>query len=174
MEQATPSEPTPPPSELGAEWFDPLEDAVRVQVRAFIERLLEELDAALGRGRYARDRAAKGHRNGHRERRLNTTFGPLVLAVPRARLADDDVEVLARRKAFLAKWRLRCRPVATRLEEAGERLFTFVRYPPEQWRSLRTTDEIDKRFVAAGAMILAHGRPRGEERGGGWEPRRAA
>jgi hypothetical protein len=50
--------------ELGAEWFDPLEEAVRGQVPAFIERLLEEeLDAALGRGRYARDRAAKGHRN---------------------------------------------------------------------------------------------------------------
>ncbi len=25
------------------------------------------------------------------------------------------------------------------LEEAGDRLFTFLRYPPEQWRSLRTT-----------------------------------
>jgi transposase-like protein len=55
-----------------------------------------------------------------------------------------------------------------------QRCTVHVRYPPEQWRSLRTTDEIDKRFVAAGAMILAHGRPRGEERGGGWEPRRAA
>jgi hypothetical protein len=60
------------------------------------------------------------------------------------------------------------------LEEAGERLFTFVRYPPEQWRSARTTDEIDKRFISAGAMISPHGRPRGEERGGGCEPRRAA
>jgi transposase-like protein len=39
-------------------------------------------------------------------------------------------EVLARRKAFLARWKLRCRPVATSLEEAGERLFTFVRTHP--------------------------------------------
>ena len=350
MDQATPSAATPPLTEFGAEWFDPLEDAVRGQVRAFIERLLEEeLEAALGRGRYARDRAARGHRNGHRERRLDTTFGPLALTVPRARLADDaagerewksallpayrrlsrhaelliaevylagvntrrvrralqalfagrigkdavsrawrrtraaweawqqrdladdgivrlildgtvvkvrldrkamaisllialgvhrdgqkvvlaiknmggeseaawravlddllarglakpelvivdggkgleaalaslwdDVpvqrcsvhkernllahapqplhdeikadfndlmyaptagEVLARRKTFLAKWRLRCRPVATSLEEAGERLFTFVRYPPEQWRSLRTTNAVER------------------------------
>ena len=350
MDQATPSAPTPPLTEFGAEWFDPLEDAVRGEVRAFIERLLEEeLEAALGRGRYARDRAARGHRNGHRERRLDTTFGPLVLTVPRARLAadeagerewksallpayrrlsrraelliaevylagvntrrvrralqalfagrigkdavsrawrrtraawetwqqrdlaDDDIvrlildgtvvkvrldrkataisllialgvrrdgqkvvlaiknmggeseaawravlddlltrglakpelvivdggkgleaalaslwddvpvqrcsvhkernllahapqhlhdeikadfndlmyaptagEVLARRKAFLAKWRLRCRPVATSLEEAGERLFTFLSYPPEQWRSLRTTNAIER------------------------------
>src|SRR5688500_16685721 len=63
--------------------------------------------------------------------------------------AKTAAEVVVRRKAFLAKWRLRCRPVATSLEEAGERLlFTFVRYPPEQWRSARTTDEIDKRFFA--------------------------
>ena len=350
MDQATPSAQTPPLTDLGTEWFDPLEDAVRGQVRAFIERLLEEeLEAALGRGRYARGLVARGHRNGHRERRLDTTFGPLVLAVPRARLASDDAgerewksellpayrrlsrraelliaevylagvntrrvrralqslfagrigkdavsrawrrtraaweawqqrdladddivrlildgtgvkvrldrkataisllialgirrdgqkvvlaiknlggeteaawravlddllarrlakpelvivdggkgleaalaslwddvpvqrcsvhkernllahapkhlqdeikadfndlmyaqtagEVLARRKAFLAKWKLRCRPVATSLEEAGERLFTFVRYPPEQWRSLRTTNAVER------------------------------
>ena len=30
------------------------------------------------------------------------------------------------------------------MEEAGERLFTFVRYPPEQWRSLRTTNAIER------------------------------
>ena len=53
-------------------------------------------------------------------------------------------EVLARRKTFLAKWKLRYRPVATSLEEAGERLFTFGRYPPEQWRSSRTTNAIER------------------------------
>jgi putative transposase len=58
--------------------------------------------------------------------------------------AGSAAEVLAKRKAFLAKWKLRCRPVAESLEEAGERLFTFVRYPPEQWRSLRTTNAIER------------------------------
>jgi hypothetical protein len=54
-------------------------------------------------------------------------------------------------------------------------LLTCFRYPTvEQRKTVRTTDEIDKRFVVAGAMIWAHGRPRGEERGGGCEPRRAA
>jgi len=349
MEKATPAATATPLTGLDSDWFDPLEDAVRGQVRAFIEELLEEeLEAALGRGRYERDPASKGHRNGHRGRRLDTTFGPLVLAVPRARLADDagerewrsellpayrrlsrraelliaqvylagvntrrvrralqtlfagrigkdavsrawrktraaweawqqrdltdqdivrlildgtvvkvrldrrataisllialgirrdgqkvvlaikhlggeseaawravlddllarglakpelvivdggkgleaalaslwedipvqrctvhkernllahapkhlhdevkadfndmmhaktDGEVLARRKAFLARWKLRCRPVATSLEEAGERLFTFLRYPPDQWRSLRTTNAIER------------------------------
>ena len=49
-----------------------------------------------------------------------------------------------KRKTFLAKWTLRCRAVADSLEEAGERLFTFLRYPPEQWRSLRTTNAIER------------------------------
>ena len=57
--------------------------------------------------------------------------------------AENAGEVSKRRKAFPAKWRLRCRGVADSLEEAGERLFTFLRYPPEQWRSLRTTNAIE-------------------------------
>jgi putative transposase len=82
MEKATPAATATPLTGLDPDWFDPLEDAVRGQVRAFIEQLLEEeLEAALGRGRYERDPASKGHRNGHRGRRLDTTFGPLVLAV---------------------------------------------------------------------------------------------
>ena len=58
--------------------------------------------------------------------------------------AKTKAAVLAKRIAFLAKWKIRCRPVADSLEEAGERLFTFVRYPPEQWRSLRTTNAIER------------------------------
>ena len=349
MTEATPALPSPPSPFAGSDWFDPLEETVRSQVRSFIEQLLEEeLEAALGRGRYERGASSNGRRHGHRPRQLVTTFGPLSLSVPRARLhdeageqewksallpaykrlsrraealiaeaylagmntrrvrralaqlfagrvgkdvvsrawqrtrsaweawqkrdlADEDIvrlildgtvvkvrldrkataisllivlgvrrdgqkvvlaiknmggeteaawravlddllarglakpelvivdggkgleaalaslwddvpvqrctvhkernllahapkhlhdeikadfndmmhaktagEVLARRKAFLAKWKLRCRPVATSLEEAGERLFTFVRYPPEQWRSSRTTNAIER------------------------------
>jgi transposase-like protein len=349
MSEATPVLASAPSPFAGSEWFDPLEEAVRGQVRAFIEQLLEEeLEAALGRGRYERGASSNGRRHGHRPRQLVTTFGPLTLSVPRARLPDDagerewksallpayqrlsrraealiaeaylagvntrrvrralaklfeghigkdivsrawqrtraawqawqerdlagedivrlildgtvvrvrldrtataisllialgvrrdgqkvvlaiknmggeseaawhtvlddltgrglakpdlvvvdggkgleaalaslwdDVpvqrctvhkernllahapkhlhdaikadfndmvhartaaEVLARRKAFVAKWRLRCRAVADSLEEAGERLFTFLRYPPEQWRSLRTTNAIER------------------------------
>ena len=50
----------------------------------------------------------------------------------------------ARTRSRLARWKLRCRAVADSLEEAGERLFTFLRYPPEQWRSLRTTNAIER------------------------------
>jgi putative transposase len=349
MTEAMPGLGSAPSPFAGSEWFDPLEEAVRCQVRSFIEALVEEeLEAALGRGRYERVAIANGRRHGHRPRQLVTTFGPVTLSVPRARLHDaageqewksallpaykrlsrraealiaeaylagmntrrarralaklfeghvgkdvvsrawqgtrsaweawqqrdltdedivrlildgtvvkvrldrkataisllialgvrrdgqkvvlaiknmggeteaawravlddllarglakpelvlvdggkgleaalaslwDDVpvqrctvhkernllghapkhlhdeikadfndmvhaktaaEVLARRKAFLAKWRLRCRPVAESLAEAGERLFTFLRYPPEQWRSLRTTNAIER------------------------------
>src|SRR5258705_5385555 len=44
-------------------------------------------------------------------------------------------EIEARRKAFIRKWRLKHRAVADSREEAGERLFTFTRLPPSQWRS---------------------------------------
>jgi putative transposase len=54
----------------------------------------------------------------------------------------DEIET--RRKAFIRKWRLKHRPVADSLEEAGERLFTFAQLPPSQWRSARTTNAIER------------------------------
>jgi putative transposase len=53
-------------------------------------------------------------------------------------------EIEARRKAFVRKWRIKHRAVADSLEEAGERLFTFARLPPSQWRSVRTTNAIER------------------------------
>ena len=58
--------------------------------------------------------------------------------------AETAKEVDAKRKAFLRKWRLRCPPVATSLEEAGEKLFTFLRFPDDQWKSIRTTNAIER------------------------------
>jgi putative transposase len=58
--------------------------------------------------------------------------------------AQTCEEIAARRKAFIRKWRLKHRPVADSLEEAGDRLFTFTRLPPSQWRSLRTTNAIER------------------------------
>ncbi len=72
----------------GDDWFDPLEEAVRFQVRGFIEAMVEsELDAALGgRVRYERKGSAKGYRHGRRNRQLIGTFGPVTVSLPRARL----------------------------------------------------------------------------------------
>jgi putative transposase len=53
-------------------------------------------------------------------------------------------EVDAKRKAFACKWRLKCQAVVDSLDEAGPRLFTFLRYPPEQWKSIRTTNAIER------------------------------
>ncbi len=53
-------------------------------------------------------------------------------------------EIAARRKAFIRKWRLKHRAVPDSLEEAGDRLFSFTRLPPSQWRSLRTTNAIER------------------------------
>ncbi|MBW6494559.1 MAG: IS256 family transposase [Burkholderiaceae bacterium] len=58
--------------------------------------------------------------------------------------ADTAVEIETRRKAFLRKWRLKCRAVADSLEEAGDRLFTFTRLDPSQWKSARTTNAIER------------------------------
>ncbi len=45
---------------------------------------------------------------------------------------------------MLDEWRLKCAPVARSLEEGGERLFTFTAYPKGQWKSLRTTNAIER------------------------------
>lgn len=58
--------------------------------------------------------------------------------------AETAKEAQAKRKAFLRKWRLRCPAVATSLEEAGDRLFAFLRLPPSQWKSARTTNAIER------------------------------
>ena len=58
--------------------------------------------------------------------------------------AATKADIEARRKAFVRKWRLKHRAVADSLEEAGDRLFTFTRFPPDRWRSLRTTNAIER------------------------------
>ena len=77
---------------LGASWSDPIEDGIRSRVRGFIEAIIEEeLEAALGRGRYERTAdGARGYRNGHREREVIGTFGSETIRVPRARLTTED------------------------------------------------------------------------------------
>jgi transposase-like protein len=58
--------------------------------------------------------------------------------------ADTSEEVEKRRKAFLRKWRMRHSAVADSLDEAGDRLFTLTRLPPNQWKSARTTNAIER------------------------------
>ena len=82
MNEATPAWPSPPSPFAGSDWFDPLEAAVRGQVRAFIEQLLEEeLEAALGRERYERGAISNGRRHGHRPRQQYVPCWSIVVFV---------------------------------------------------------------------------------------------
>src|SRR5579872_334827 len=92
-----------PESEMAVDffdnWFDPLETEVRARAREFIEELIRgELDTVLARPRYGRSQIAGdeesavviGHRHGSRTRSLTGTFGPVEIAVPRARLNTPE------------------------------------------------------------------------------------
>src|SRR5246500_3838903 len=104
---------------LGADWFDPLEAGIRQRIRSFIENMLEEeLAATLGRGRYDRSAAAAGHRNGHRERQLLGTFGPVTVSGPRARVTDSDGKQ--------AECRSKPLPAYKRLTVQAERLIAGI------------------------------------------------
>jgi transposase-like protein len=48
------------------------------------------------------------------------------------------------RTRFTKKWRLRCPAVVECLEEAGDDLFTFLRFPKPQWKALRTTNALER------------------------------
>ena len=58
--------------------------------------------------------------------------------------ADTAALVQQRRAAFVKKWRLQCPAVAQSFEEAGDELFTFLRFPRSQWKALRTTNALER------------------------------
>jgi len=66
---------------------DLLTEGIRRRLRALIEALLTaELDATIEAARYVRTESRSGTRNGTKPRTLHTSFGPVELEVPRARL----------------------------------------------------------------------------------------
>ena len=76
-----------------------------------------------------------------------------VPAVMRDELADDYHRMIyadtasavhSARQAFVRKWRLRCSGVVVSLQEAGDELFSFLRFPTAQWKSLRTTNALER------------------------------
>ena len=106
--------------QVGGGGRDPLEDEVRRRVRGFIETILEEeLQAALGRGRYQRlAEGQRGQRNGHRDRQVIGTFGAETVKVPRARLVGDDGRT--------GEWRSKCLRRYQRLTRKAEALIASV------------------------------------------------
>lgn len=58
--------------------------------------------------------------------------------------ADDLEAAQAARRKFVGKWRRDLPKGVASLEEAGDELLTFYRYPREQWKCLRTTNPIER------------------------------
>ncbi len=58
--------------------------------------------------------------------------------------ADSLAEAKSVRERFVKQWQNRCEGVVKSLLEAGDELLTFFRYPESQWRSLRSTNIIER------------------------------
>lgn len=104
----------------GEAGFDPIEERLRMNVRATIEAVFEEELAGFpGRLRYDRgDGPAKGYRHGHRERQLTGTFGTETVRVPRARIEDETGKV--------TEWRSKALPRCQRLTKKAGALIAAV------------------------------------------------
>lgn len=50
----------------------------------------------------------------------------------------------AARDAFVRKWSKRCSGAVESLNEAGDELLTFYSFPKEQWKTIRTTNVIER------------------------------
>ena len=57
---------------------------------------------------------------------------------------ETVVAVEQARTRFIKKWRLRCPAVVESLQEAGDELVTFLRFPSSQWKALRTTNALER------------------------------
>ncbi len=70
--------------------------------------------------------------------------------------ARSATEVETGRKAFLSRWRLKCRAVADSPEEAGERLFCFTRLDPprgDQWALLASGQILMQKGPGSGPIM---------------------
>ena len=135
--------------ESEAAWRAQLDDLVKRGLRTpeliiadgapGLEKALAALwpDAPVQRCTVHKHRNLLAHAPERLHEEISNDYRDMIYAATRA-------EVQGRRKAFIRKWRLKCRPVADSLEEAGEKLFTFARFPPSQWKSIRTSNAIER------------------------------
>jgi putative transposase len=76
--------------------------------------------------------------------------------------------------AWIAKWAARYPKLVGWVEENIEETLTFYRLPRQHHKHLKSTDEIDKRFLRRHAIFRVRERPRGEARRVGCKRRQAA
>jgi len=58
--------------------------------------------------------------------------------------AENCQAVEQQRQRFVKKWKLRSPAVIESFEEAGDALFTFLKFPRSQWKALRTTNALER------------------------------
>jgi putative transposase len=58
--------------------------------------------------------------------------------------AASESEARTARDAFVRKWQKRCPGVVASLNEGGDEILTFFRFPREQWKSIRSTNVIER------------------------------
>lgn len=98
----------------GATWAvpevgDALEELVRWGAQEMLRRALEEeVEAFLGRGRYDREGAFRGYRNGHApERTVGSGLGAVAVRAPRVREVPPEVAPEGYRSALLPRYQRR-------------------------------------------------------------------
>ena len=58
--------------------------------------------------------------------------------------AEDERAARRAWLKFTTKWKKRCPAVVESLDEAGDELLTFYRFPESQWKGLRTTNIVER------------------------------
>jgi transposase-like protein len=58
--------------------------------------------------------------------------------------AEDERAARREWLRFTTKWKKRCPAVVESLDEAGDELLTFYRFPESQWKGLRTTNIVER------------------------------
>src|SRR5208283_3830070 len=104
---------------------------------------LEKALAALWPDMAIQRRTVHKHRNllAHAPERLHEEISNDYKDMIYAQTKPEDE---ARRKAFIRKWRLKCRAVAASLEEAGDKLGNCSRLGASEWKSFRTSNAIER------------------------------
>lgn len=72
-------------------------------------------------------------------------------------LAEDGAGAHRAFAAFVKKWSKSCPGAVKSLEEAGPELLTFYRYPRSQWKSLRTTNAIERLYLEFRRRVKTQG-----------------
>jgi putative transposase len=91
---------------------DDVHRAIHARVLEVVEVLLDaELTAVVGSGPYERSEARQGYRHGAERRRLTTEYGPVEVAVPRARLHQPDGSTTEFQGRVLPRYSRRTRQV---------------------------------------------------------------